>query len=102
MIALLQRALTQGRTFRVLRASWDKRGAMDGVRLTWRGSCGAGKWRLFLWTSSLPVPAENSAASANTTDIIDPSVVILARERRDAIITSGPNDLRRLDPPVKA
>ena len=33
-----------------------------------------------------------------TSDAVDASVVILARERRDPIITSDPHDLRRLDP----
>jgi len=37
-------------------------------------------------------------AAANAPDVIDASVVILARERRDPIVTSDPNDLRRLDP----
>jgi predicted nucleic acid-binding protein len=36
--------------------------------------------------------------ATNTSDIIDASVVILARERKDAIVTSDPSDLRRLDP----
>jgi hypothetical protein len=36
--------------------------------------------------------------AVNSSDVIDASVVILARERRDAIVTSDPNDLRRLDP----
>jgi hypothetical protein len=37
-------------------------------------------------------------AAANTSDIIDASVVILARERRQPIVTSDPHDLRCLDP----
>jgi len=36
--------------------------------------------------------------AVHSTDVIDASVVILARERRDPIVTSDPNDLRRLDP----
>ena len=36
--------------------------------------------------------------ATGTADIIDASVVILARERGDHIITSDPHDLRRLDP----
>ena len=36
--------------------------------------------------------------ATDTADIIDASVVILARERRDHIVTSDMNDLRRLDP----
>jgi hypothetical protein len=33
-----------------------------------------------------------------TSDVIDASIVLLARERHDIIITSDVNDLRRLDP----
>jgi hypothetical protein len=33
-----------------------------------------------------------------TSDVIDASVVILAREHRDVIVTSDSGDLRRLDP----
>lgn len=36
--------------------------------------------------------------ATDTSDIIDASVVILARQRRDHIITSDPHDIRRLDP----
>ena len=35
---------------------------------------------------------------ASASDVIDASVVIVARERQDLIITSDPGDLRRLDP----
>jgi hypothetical protein len=37
-------------------------------------------------------------AATNTQDVIDASVMLLARERRESIVTSDPNDLRRLDP----
>ena len=37
-------------------------------------------------------------AARNSSDVIDASVVILARERRDLIVTNDPNGLRRLDP----
>jgi hypothetical protein len=37
-------------------------------------------------------------AAAGASDVIDASVVILARQRLDPIVTSDPNDLRRLDP----
>jgi predicted nucleic acid-binding protein len=36
--------------------------------------------------------------ATETADIIDASVVILARQRGDHIVTSDPRDLRRLDP----
>ena|SRR5437870_9336026 len=37
-------------------------------------------------------------AATETFDVIDASVVILARERGDIIVTSDADDLRRLDP----
>ena len=37
-------------------------------------------------------------AATGTSDIVDASVVVLARERGHRIITSDPGDLRRLDP----
>lgn len=36
--------------------------------------------------------------AAGTADVIDASVVLLAKERGDSIVTSDPDDLRRLDP----
>jgi hypothetical protein len=33
-----------------------------------------------------------------TADVIDASVVLVAREHRDIIVTGDPSDLRRLDP----
>jgi hypothetical protein len=36
--------------------------------------------------------------AANSPDVIDASVVIIAREQRDPMVTSDPADLRRLDP----
>lgn len=36
--------------------------------------------------------------ATNSQDVIDASVVILAREGRDPIVTSDPHGLRRLDP----
>lgn len=36
--------------------------------------------------------------SSGTSDVIDASVVILARQRSVRVVTSDPDDLRRLDP----
>jgi len=33
-----------------------------------------------------------------TADVVDASVVIVAREHQDVILTSDPEDLRKLDP----
>jgi hypothetical protein len=35
--------------------------------------------------------------AARASDVIDASAVIVARERRDLIVTSDPDDIRRLD-----
>lgn len=37
-------------------------------------------------------------ASSGTSDVVDAAVVVCAREHQDAVITSDPADLRRLDP----
>jgi PIN domain len=39
--------------------------------------------------------------ATGTADVVDASVVCLARSERSAIVTSDPNDLRRLDPSIR-
>jgi predicted nucleic acid-binding protein len=38
---------------------------------------------------------------AHTTDVIDASVVLIARRERGIVVTSDPGDLERLDPSLK-
>ena len=40
-------------------------------------------------------------AATGTSDVIDASVVLVAREHRDTIVTSDVEDLRRLDPSAR-
>ena len=98
MIALLQRAVTQGRAFRV------PAGAVGQV---WRDGRLQVTLSRFLRSEGVQViPLDEQLARAcgelcgatNSRDVIDASVVIIARERRDLIITSDPDDIRRLDP----
>ena len=98
MIALLQRALAQGRTFRV---------PAGVVGQVWRDGRVQATLARFLRSEEVEVvPLDEQLARAcgelcgatGSPDVIDASVVILARERRDPIITSDPSDLRRLDP----
>src|SRR5271165_3756458 len=98
MIALLDRALAQGRAFRV---------PAGVVGQAWRGGRVQVMLARFLRSEEVEIiPLDEALArscgelcgASNTTDIIDASVVILARARRDAIFTSDPNDLKRLDP----
>ena len=98
MIALLDRALAQGWTFRV---------PAGVVGQAWRDGRVQVALARFLRSEEVEiVPLDDQlarscgelCAAANSPDVIDASVVILARERRDPIVTSDPDDLRRLDP----
>ena len=98
MIALVQRALAQGRVFRV---------PAGVVGQAWRDGRVQATLSRFLRSDEVEIiPLDEQLArscgelcgAANSPDVIDASVVILARERRDPIITSDPTDLRRLDP----
>lgn len=98
MIALLQRAFARGRAFRV---------PAGVVGQAWRDGHLQAALARFLRSEGVDVvPLDGQLArfcgelcgASNTSDIIDASVVILARQRRDTIITSDPNDLQRLDP----
>ena len=98
MIALLDRALAQGRVFRV---------PAGVVGQAWRDGRVQVALARFLRSEEVEIiPLEEQLArscgelcgATNSPDVIDASVVIIARERRDPIVTSDPNDLRRLDP----
>ncbi|HTU46864.1 MAG TPA: PIN domain-containing protein [Bryobacteraceae bacterium] len=98
MIALLQRALTQGRAFRV---------PAGVVGQAWRDGRMQVTLARFLRSEEVEiVPLDEQLArscgelcgATGSSDIIDASVVILARQRRDPIVTGDPDDLRRLDP----
>ena len=98
MIALLGQALAQRRKFRVpsgvLGQAWR-----DG-----RIQVALGRFLRSDEVEIVPLDAQLARScgelcgATGTSDVIDASVVILARERRDSIVTSDPDDLRRLDP----
>ncbi len=101
IIALLQRALAQGRSFRV---------PSGVVGQVWRNGRVQASLARFLRSEEVEiVPLDEQLArscgelcgAARASDVIDASVVIVARERRDLIVTSDPDDLRRLDPTVQ-
>jgi predicted nucleic acid-binding protein len=98
MIALLHRALAQGRAFRV---------PAGVVAQAWRDGRVQVTLARFLRSEEVEiVPLDEQLARScgelcgvtGSPNIIDASVVILAREQRDPIVTSDPHDLRRLDP----
>ena len=98
MIALLHRALAQGRTFRV---------PAGVVRQAWRDGSRQVTLARFLRSQEVEIVSLHYqlaracgelCRATNSQDVIDASVAILARERRDPIATSDPNDLRRMYP----
>jgi len=98
MIALIKRALDRGLDFRV---------PAGVVGQAWRDGRVQVALSRFLRSEEVHIiPLDDQLARAcgelcgagNTADIIDASVVILARRRRDRIVTSDPNELRRQDP----
>ena len=98
MIALLDRALVQRRKHRI---------PAGVVGQAWRDSATQVALARFLRTAEVEiVPLDEHLSrscgelcgATGTSDVIDASVVILARERRDTIVTSDPDDLRQLDP----
>ena len=98
VIALLHRALAQGRTFRVpagvVAQAWR-----DGrVQVTLARFLRSYEVEVIPLDEQLARSCGELCGAVKASDIIDASVVILARQRRDPIVTSDPNDLRRLDP----
>ncbi len=98
MIALLQRALAQGRAFRVPAGVVGQAWRDGRVQVTLARFLRSQEVEIIPLDEELARSCGELCGASKTSDIIDASVVILARDRRDAIITSDPNDLKRLDP----
>jgi predicted nucleic acid-binding protein len=97
MIALLRQALAHGFAFRVpsavLGQAWR-----NGVQVTLARFLRSEEVEIVPLDAQLARSCGELCGATNTSDIIDASVVILARERHEPIVTSDPFDLRRLDP----
>ena len=98
MIALLDRALTQGRTFRVPAGVVGQAWRDGRVQVTLARFLRSEEVEIIPLDEQLARSCGELCGATNSPDIIDASVVILARARRDPIVTSDPHDLRRLDP----
>lgn len=98
MIALLHRALAQGRAFRVPAGVVGQAWRDGRVQVTLARFLRSEEVEIVPLDEHLARSCGELCGAANSQDIIDASVVILARARRDPIVTSDPNDLRRLDP----
>ena len=98
MIALLDRALAQGRTIRVPAGVVGQAWRDGRVQVVLARFLRSEEVEIVSLDEQLARSCGELCAATNSPDVIDASVVILARERRDPIVTSDPNDLRRLDP----
>ena len=98
MIALLQRALVQGRAFRVPAGVVGQAWRDGRVQVTLARFLRSEEVEIIPLDEQLARSCGELCGASNSRDVVDASVVIIARERRDPIVTSDPNDLRRLDP----
>ena len=98
MIALLHQVLAQGCTFRVPAGVVGRAWRNGRVQVTLARFLRAEEVEIVPLDDQLARSCGELCGATNTSDIIDASVVILARERRVTIVTSDPHDLRRLDP----
>ena len=98
MIALLHRALSQRRSFRVPAGVVGQAWRDGRVQVTLARFLRSEEVEIVPLDEHLARSCGELCAAANWADVIDASVVILARERRHTIVTSDPDDLRRLDP----
>jgi predicted nucleic acid-binding protein len=98
MIALLDRALSQGRAFRVPAGVVGQAWRDGRLQVTLARFLRSEEVEIVPLDEHLARSCGELCAAANLPDVIDASVVIIARERRDPIVTSDPKDLQRLDP----
>lgn len=98
MLALLDRALAQGRVFRVPAGVVGQAWRDGRVQVTLARFLRSLEVEILPLDEQLARSCGELCGVTQSADIIDASVVMLARERREPIVTSHPNDLRRLDP----
>src|SRR5579863_9419404 len=95
MIALLHRALAQGRTFRVPAGVVGQAWRDGRVQVTLARFLRSDEVEVIPLDGQLARSCGELCGAVNAADIVDASVVILARQRRDPIVTSDASDLRR-------
>ena len=98
MIALLSRALDQGRAFRVPAGAVGQAWRNGRVQVTLARFLRSVEVEIVPLDDELARSCGELCGAAGGSDVIDASVVIVAKERQDLIVTTDPGDLRRLDP----
>ena len=98
VIALLRRASTQSRAFRVPSGVVGQAWRNGRVQVTLARFLRSVEVEIVPLDEQLARSCGELCGAARASDVIDASVVIVARERQDLIVTSDPDDIRRLDP----
>jgi predicted nucleic acid-binding protein len=98
LIALLHRALAQRLKFRVPSGVVGQVWRDGRIQVTLARFLRIDEVEIIPLDEQLARACGELCGATDTRDIIDASVVILARERGDYIVTSDPRDLKRLDP----
>ena len=98
LIALLDRALAQRLKLRVPSGVVGQAWRDGRVQVTLARFLRIDEVEIIPLDEQLARACGELCGATVTADIIDASVVILARQRGDHIVTSDPRDLRRLDP----
>jgi predicted nucleic acid-binding protein len=98
LIALLDRALAQRLKLRVPSGVVGQAWRDGRIQVTLARFLRIGEVEIIPLDEQLARACGELCGATETADIIDASVVILARQRGDHIVTSDPRDLRRLDP----
>lgn len=98
MIALLQRAVSHGRALCVPAGVVGQAWRNGRVQVTLARFLRSEEVEIVPLDEQLARSCGEVCGAASASNVIDASVVIIARERQDLIVTSDPGDLRRLDP----
>ncbi len=98
LIALLDRALAQRLKLRVPSGVVGQAWRDGRIQVTLARFLRIGEVEIVPLDEQLARACGELCGATGTADIIDASVVILARQRGDHIVTSDQRDLRRLDP----
>lgn len=96
MIALLQKAVAQGRIFRVPAAVVGQAWRNGRTQVTLARFLRSEGVEIIPMDEILARACGELCAATNTQDVIDASVVLLARERGEPVVTSDPEDLKHL------
>ena len=98
LIALLDRALAQRLKLRVPSGVVGQAWRDGRIQVTLARFLRIDEVEIIALDEQLARACGELCGATETDDVIDASVVILARQRGDRIVTSDPRDLRRLDP----